>query len=212
MKKNPISVTRFGASHSGNSSTKAFHCSTCSVSELQSSLLQLGSAQRSYIVPHDVFANRALIHARVLVRLQMRQGFVRKAFCHRDTYSHAVVLAASSPLLISHVILHVHRVAAQTRQQEQEQNRTEQKKPQVGQQEYESICAHTRLLVSLPMIEMSLSPLVGVVTGSGSASLKKALQDTPPAGNHSKLVSLCVVTLNQTHASISACSERTKWS
>jgi hypothetical protein len=101
-------------------------------------------------VPHNVFANRTLIHTRIFIRLQMRQRFVGKAFCRRNTWS---------THFSSHMSSCMKNIPADSGRLKAGRNgRTE---------------SNIRLFAGLPMIDASLSPLVGVVTGSGSASLTK---------------------------------------
>jgi hypothetical protein len=61
MKKKPNKVTRFGASHSGRSSTKPFHCACirtcCSVRDRDG----------AYVVLKDVAGDEGFIDARVFV-------------------------------------------------------------------------------------------------------------------------------------------------
>ena len=72
MKKNPNSVTIFGANHIGRSSTKAFHY-MFSVWRL------LGSSSVTYIVLQDVIRNKGFIDTRIFVGFQMNKGFLRNA-------------------------------------------------------------------------------------------------------------------------------------
>jgi hypothetical protein len=73
MKKKPNNVTRFGAIHMGNSSTKPFHCVHVS------SCCGRAHSGASYVVLEDVAGDEGLVDARVLVRSQVLQRIVRDA-------------------------------------------------------------------------------------------------------------------------------------
>lgn len=94
MHMNPSRVTMFGASHSGNSSTKAFHCvysQLCPLCTSQStpSRTARGAAGReagqeaAYIWPEDVIGYRRLVDGRVLIRLEVDERIVRDALGDR---------------------------------------------------------------------------------------------------------------------------------
>ena len=63
MKKKPMSVTMFGASHSGNNSTKAFHYG------IDQRLLLFFRAHMPYVVLEDIFGEVGFVDAAVLVGL-----------------------------------------------------------------------------------------------------------------------------------------------
>jgi hypothetical protein len=82
MKKNPSSVTRFGASHNGNNSTKPFHCCLLERARGNSAARRQGEA---YIVFEDVAGDGGFVNARVFVRFQMLQRIFGDALmCRRD--------------------------------------------------------------------------------------------------------------------------------
>ena len=100
MKKNPRRVTMFGASHSGSSSTKAFHCETpvlsTSTKPGHSKARQRDELPRRrpsggvvvgraaiYIWSENVVRDRRLVDAGVLVALEVYEGIVRDAFRDR---------------------------------------------------------------------------------------------------------------------------------
>ena len=91
---NPRRVTMFGATHSGSSSTKAFHYSISACVPIALALAHLekpGGRGRgsAYVWPQDVVGYRGLVDSRVLVGLEVDQGVVRDAlgdcfFCGVD--------------------------------------------------------------------------------------------------------------------------------
>ena len=68
MKKNPNSVTMFGANHNGSSSTNAFH-----YSHSQQNIPRIRALLAAYIMFEDVVRDEGFVDAGVLVRLQMNQ-------------------------------------------------------------------------------------------------------------------------------------------
>jgi hypothetical protein len=74
IKQNPISVTIFGASHNGSSSTKPFHYNT----RQDVSPLHMFSMD-AYVVLEDIVRNKGFVDARVLVGPQMDKGLLRHA-------------------------------------------------------------------------------------------------------------------------------------
>lgn len=75
MKKKPNKVTMFGASHSGRSSTTAFHCFFSCWSKISGPYRQYktgsGNGEVSYVVFQDVPRDQGLVDARVLVGFKM---------------------------------------------------------------------------------------------------------------------------------------------
>jgi hypothetical protein len=66
MKKNPSKVTMLGASHSGRSSTNAFHYNP-------SADFFIG-VWGAYVVLEDIVRNQRFVDTRILVRLQMDES------------------------------------------------------------------------------------------------------------------------------------------
>jgi hypothetical protein len=73
MKKNPNNVTMLGASHSGKSSTNAFHYN------ISAKLFCCSGPFAAHIVFEDIIRNQGLVDTRILVGLEMDESFFRHA-------------------------------------------------------------------------------------------------------------------------------------
>lgn len=91
MKKKPNKVTIFGASHSGRSSTTAFHYFFhVGPRSLIVRSTGIGNREVSYIVLQDVPRDQRLVDARVLVGFKMYKGLFR------DTLMSSIALESVS--------------------------------------------------------------------------------------------------------------------
>jgi hypothetical protein len=80
IKKKPSNVTRFGAIHMGNSSTKPFHYTIVS---LRCGRMRIGA----YVVLEDVAGDEGFVDARVLVCSQVLQRVFGDALMPRGIYT-----------------------------------------------------------------------------------------------------------------------------
>lgn len=91
MNMKPISVTIFGASHSGMSLTNAFHYSSFSQSLDLMTEIFLRDGRATYVVPQHIMRQVRLVHARVFVGLQMLQRLVRQTIVDCFACSHRMI-------------------------------------------------------------------------------------------------------------------------
>jgi hypothetical protein len=80
MKKKPNNVTRFGAIHMGNSSTKPFHYSIVR-------LRAVACVEGAYVMLEDVAGDEGFIDARVFVRSEVLQRIFGDAFMPGGFYT-----------------------------------------------------------------------------------------------------------------------------
>jgi hypothetical protein len=81
MKPKPIRVTIFGASHSGRSSTKAFHCDIKMLSIRDQERESREGFLSAYVWLQDILGYRRLVDRGILVGFEMNQGIVRDTLC-----------------------------------------------------------------------------------------------------------------------------------
>ena len=77
MKKNPIRVTIFGASHSGNNSTNAVHYLPHNL--YQYVAFQSSRRSRTYVVGKDITRDEGFVDTGVFVGFQMHECLFRDA-------------------------------------------------------------------------------------------------------------------------------------
>jgi hypothetical protein len=76
MKKNPKSVTIFGAIHIGSNSTMPFHYPSSASFPRFLSSHRTKNKTGTYVMLEDIIRDQRLINARVFVGLEMHEGII----------------------------------------------------------------------------------------------------------------------------------------